>query len=257
MQKNKRCTWYFLLRFTRILELWWRHLSPLHRSFAFAICKGRLIPIYHPRKVSSLVGSWIGAEILLSAFIVFVHSFLKLKYAEHLRLLWICTCHCLLVISKFRRVWPLMAVRIVDNFLGYGVRWTSDGKQFRGFLEPQMADGHDVHWRHWRRKRKTQKGISFKTAKNINANPIYCFVLFYTVNNVLSTIASLLIWDLLFIFGQQCYCMNGLFWSLCSLFYMSDLSAAIRVMAKRCKIDLWYHGTYRSRIWMWSRHFDW
>jgi len=31
---------------------------------------------------------------------------------------------------------------------GYGVRWTFDGQQFRGFLEPQMIDGHDVGWRH-------------------------------------------------------------------------------------------------------------
>lgn len=31
---------------------------------------------------------------------------------------------------------------------GYGVRWTCDGKMFRGFLEPQMIDGHLVGWRH-------------------------------------------------------------------------------------------------------------
>lgn len=31
---------------------------------------------------------------------------------------------------------------------GYGARWTADGKQFRGFLEPQMVDGHEVGWRH-------------------------------------------------------------------------------------------------------------
>ncbi|CAH1794071.1 unnamed protein product [Owenia fusiformis] len=31
---------------------------------------------------------------------------------------------------------------------GYGVRWTKDGSSFRGFLEPQMEDGHDVGWRH-------------------------------------------------------------------------------------------------------------
>ena len=32
--------------------------------------------------------------------------------------------------------------------VGYGVRWTADGLQFRGFLEPQMIDGHEVGWRH-------------------------------------------------------------------------------------------------------------
>ncbi|CAD5123726.1 DgyrCDS12044 [Dimorphilus gyrociliatus] len=31
---------------------------------------------------------------------------------------------------------------------GYGARWTHDGKSFRGFLEPQMAGGHDVGWKH-------------------------------------------------------------------------------------------------------------
>lgn len=30
---------------------------------------------------------------------------------------------------------------------GYGMRWTGDGR-FRGFLEPQMACGHDKGWRH-------------------------------------------------------------------------------------------------------------
>ncbi|XP_065826930.1 uncharacterized protein [Oscarella lobularis] len=31
---------------------------------------------------------------------------------------------------------------------GYGARWTADGGVFRGFLEPQMKDGHSVNWRH-------------------------------------------------------------------------------------------------------------
>ena len=30
---------------------------------------------------------------------------------------------------------------------GYGMRWTGDGR-FRGFLEPQMSDGHDKGWKH-------------------------------------------------------------------------------------------------------------
>jgi hypothetical protein len=30
---------------------------------------------------------------------------------------------------------------------GYGMRWTVEG-EFRGFLEPQMADGHSQKWRH-------------------------------------------------------------------------------------------------------------
>ena len=30
---------------------------------------------------------------------------------------------------------------------GYGIRWTGDGR-FRGFLEPQMDDGHAKGWKH-------------------------------------------------------------------------------------------------------------
>ena len=30
---------------------------------------------------------------------------------------------------------------------GYGLRWTLDG-EFRGFLEPQMAGGHEKGWKH-------------------------------------------------------------------------------------------------------------
>ena len=33
----------------------------------------------------------------------------------------------------------ILEVRHVD---GYGARWTADGSFFRGFLEPQMEDGH-------------------------------------------------------------------------------------------------------------------
>ena len=36
----------------------------------------------------------------------------------------------------------------VRNELGYGARWSSDGNMFRGFLEPQMNDGHSIGWRH-------------------------------------------------------------------------------------------------------------
>ena len=37
---------------------------------------------------------------------------------------------------------------VCDVFLGYGARWTHDGAEFRGFVEPQMADGHLLGWRH-------------------------------------------------------------------------------------------------------------
>ena len=30
---------------------------------------------------------------------------------------------------------------------GQGLRWAGDGS-FRGFLEPQMADGHEKGWKH-------------------------------------------------------------------------------------------------------------
>jgi len=31
---------------------------------------------------------------------------------------------------------------------GYGARWSFDGLEFRGFLEPQMEDGHEKGWCH-------------------------------------------------------------------------------------------------------------
>jgi len=31
---------------------------------------------------------------------------------------------------------------------GYGVRWNHDGENFRGFLEPQIVDGHEKGWVH-------------------------------------------------------------------------------------------------------------
>ena len=31
---------------------------------------------------------------------------------------------------------------------GYGARWLADGSEFRGFLEPQMEEGHSKGWRH-------------------------------------------------------------------------------------------------------------
>jgi|LauGreDrversion4_2_1035121.scaffolds.fasta_scaffold4149743_1 hypothetical protein len=39
---------------------------------------------------------------------------------------------------------PIVELR---NELGYGIRWEINGV-FRGFLEPQMKDGHDKGWKH-------------------------------------------------------------------------------------------------------------
>ncbi|XP_022801814.1 uncharacterized protein LOC111339424 [Stylophora pistillata] len=39
----------------------------------------------------------------------------------------------------------VIEVRCIE---GYGARWSYDGKVFRGFLEPQMEDGHAVGWKH-------------------------------------------------------------------------------------------------------------
>mmetsp|Transcript_38115 Transcript_38115/g.61719 ORF Transcript_38115/g.61719 Transcript_38115/m.61719 type:complete len:267 (-) Transcript_38115:625-1425(-) len=39
----------------------------------------------------------------------------------------------------------MVEVRTVE---GYGARWTADGLQFRGFLEPTTTDGHEKGWRH-------------------------------------------------------------------------------------------------------------
>jgi hypothetical protein len=39
----------------------------------------------------------------------------------------------------------VVEVRVPD---GYGARWSADGSEFRGFLEPHTADGHERRWRH-------------------------------------------------------------------------------------------------------------
>jgi hypothetical protein len=36
----------------------------------------------------------------------------------------------------------------VRTLEGYGARWSGDGCEFRGFIEPQMQDGHEKGWRH-------------------------------------------------------------------------------------------------------------
>eukprot|EP01087_Luapelamoeba_hula_P019563 TRINITY_DN6489_c0_g1_i1.p1 TRINITY_DN6489_c0_g1~~TRINITY_DN6489_c0_g1_i1.p1 ORF type:complete len:444 (-),score=81.74 TRINITY_DN6489_c0_g1_i1:27-1358(-) len=38
-----------------------------------------------------------------------------------------------------------LEVRVAE---GYGARWSADGSEFRGFLEPQMEGGHDKGWVH-------------------------------------------------------------------------------------------------------------
>lgn len=40
---------------------------------------------------------------------------------------------------------PILEMRTVE---GFGARWLADGSQFRGFLEPQMQDGHTKGWVH-------------------------------------------------------------------------------------------------------------
>ncbi|EGG18156.1 hypothetical protein DFA_06823 [Cavenderia fasciculata] len=36
----------------------------------------------------------------------------------------------------------------IRNYLGYGLRWDASGESFRGYLEPQMEDGHEKGWKH-------------------------------------------------------------------------------------------------------------
>ena len=36
----------------------------------------------------------------------------------------------------------------IRNSNGYGARWLADGSKFRGFVEPQMADGYEKGWIH-------------------------------------------------------------------------------------------------------------
>ena len=47
----------------------------------------------------------------------------------------------------FKHDIKVVEIRTVE---GYGARWQllPDGTQFRGFSEPQMEDGHSVHWKH-------------------------------------------------------------------------------------------------------------
>ena len=62
--------------------------------------------------------------------------------------------HCILINFLRECVWmnvhkmlhseTILECRVTQ---GYGIRWSSDGI-FRGFLEPQMEDGHDRKWRH-------------------------------------------------------------------------------------------------------------
>ncbi|KAF2078590.1 hypothetical protein CYY_000090 [Polysphondylium violaceum] len=40
---------------------------------------------------------------------------------------------------------PIIEIR---NSQGYGLRWSATGDFFRGFLEPQMEDGHEKGWKH-------------------------------------------------------------------------------------------------------------
>eukprot|EP00897_Mesotaenium_endlicherianum_P003379 jgi/Mesen1/3069/ME000180S02296 len=40
---------------------------------------------------------------------------------------------------------PIFEARVAG---GYGARWSANGSQFRGFLEPPMAKGHERRWRH-------------------------------------------------------------------------------------------------------------
>ena len=49
--------------------------------------------------------------------------------------------HCTLIQHDIK----VIEIRTLE---GYGVRWRHDGSEFRGFLEPQMKDGHSVGWRH-------------------------------------------------------------------------------------------------------------
>ncbi|KAF4033215.1 hypothetical protein GN244_ATG14912 [Phytophthora infestans] len=36
----------------------------------------------------------------------------------------------------------------IRNALGYGARWDAETRNFRGFLEPPMLNGHEIKWRH-------------------------------------------------------------------------------------------------------------
>ncbi len=71
--------------------------------------------------------------------------------SKHTHMIAVPLCVCVLEPCTLNPVpTPQHDVRVIEarTVEGYGVRWKHDGSEFRGFLEPQMADGHTVGWRH-------------------------------------------------------------------------------------------------------------
>lgn len=68
----------------------------------------------------------------------------------HLLPVSVCVFLCLIHRSINQRSKQKHNVHAVEIRLkeGYGIRWTDSGRQFRGFLEPFMENGHEVGWRH-------------------------------------------------------------------------------------------------------------
>ncbi|RLN89632.1 hypothetical protein BBJ28_00017983 [Nothophytophthora sp. Chile5] len=59
--------------------------------------------------------------------------------------------HELLATATWKNVHSLPhghATMEIRNSLGYGARWDAETHAFRGFLEPQMVNGHETKWRH-------------------------------------------------------------------------------------------------------------
>lgn len=65
--------------------------------------------------------------------------------------------HALIILQRIFRNIVWLNIHILPHEMhvleirceeGYGLRWSHDGKFFRGFLEPQMVDGHENGWVH-------------------------------------------------------------------------------------------------------------
>lgn len=121
-------------------DLWPCARSKLHQSFNAAHSEKAVLSVgaralakhHHRDETSSWWGTSLGTEAEKNAHALRLMN-LILDKATWINIHW-------LPQEIF-----VIEVRVIE---GYGARWTADGEQFRGFVEPQMIDGHEVGWRH-------------------------------------------------------------------------------------------------------------
>ena len=92
--------------------------------------------------------TWINIHTLpvrmLTTTVIFTITTITLTITAILTCVY--TCYNLMILFFSQHDIRVVEVRTVE---GYGARWQLlPESQFRGFLEPQMKDGHSVHWKH-------------------------------------------------------------------------------------------------------------